>query len=467
MKNNYSLLNKGDENSEFYSSENKSGIQKSKKIDYILRDNFRKFRKNNSAILKDNRTDLKTSKRKYKLITIKHNSFLNDIKKITPKLNLQYEIEKDEQKGRYSVIKNDEIFDENKFNGKNFIKKDYKDSYSYKTCLDLRGKKRFYMSNKKSISYAKFRPSSLNDNTNNAFFNEENITLNNNKYTYINIVNNSIYQRMKKIRPKNSTMSSSVISNPSRPFSGNNYEVKKNIYRNNKQKQYFKNKCIRLKYQIDKTFEIANNASMELNNDIYESKNYDKLNKLEKENKNKKKEIIKNTNININKNKTKKNYKDDLYKYLDIEKNVENKIIKSYKYYDKNGKKILKEAMRQDKMQQHFLNKNENSRNIILNSRFFIKRLQKELGILGSNILATKKKYKGESAIEPNNELDFLHKLIKENKTNNLSDEQYLSEIIKRTNESMSNKIKKRLLSLQQKSLSIKNKIRENDFSYL
>ena len=467
MKNNYSLLNKGDENSEFYSSENKSGIQKSKKIDYILKDNFRKFRKNNSAILKDNRTDLKTSKRKYKLITIKHNSFLNDIKKITPKLNLQYEIEKYEQKGRYSLIKKDEIIDENKYNGKNFMKKDYKDSYSYKTCLDLRGKKRFYMSNKKSISYAKFRPSSLNDNTNNAFFNEENITLNNNKYTDINIANISINQRIKKIRPKSSTMCSSIISNPSGPFYSNNYDVKKNIYRNNKQKQYFKNKCIRLKYQIDKTFEKANNASMELNNDIYESKNYDKLNKLEKEKNNKKKKIIKNINININKNKTKKNYKDDLYKYLDIEKNVENKIIKSYKYYDKNGRKILKEAMRQDKMQQHFLNKNKNSRNIILNSRFFIKRLQNELGILGANILATKKKYKGESAIEPNNELDFLHKLIKENKTNNLSDEHYLGEIIKRTNESMSNKIKKRLLSLQQKSLSIKNKIRENYYSYL
>ena len=140
MKNNYSLLNKGDENSAFYSSENKSELQKSKKIDYILKDKFRKFRKNNCAILKDNRTNLKTSKRKSKLYTIKHNSFLNDIKKITPKLNLQYEIEKDEQKGRYSVIKNDEIFDENKFNGKNFIKKDYKDSYSYKTCL-FRGKK--------------------------------------------------------------------------------------------------------------------------------------------------------------------------------------------------------------------------------------------------------------------------------------------------------------------------------------
>ena len=138
------------------------------------------------------------------------------------------------------------------------------------------------MSNKKSISYAKFRPSSLNDNTNNAFYNEENITFNNNKYTDINIVNNTIYQRIKKIRPKSSTMSSSVISNPSRPFSGNNYEVKKNIYIKNKQKLYFKNKCIRLKYKIDKIFEKANNASMELNNDVYESKNYDKLNKLEK-----------------------------------------------------------------------------------------------------------------------------------------------------------------------------------------
>ena len=138
------------------------------------------------------------------------------------------------------------------------------------------------MSNKKSMSYAKFRPSSLNEKTNNSFFNKENIAFHNNKYTDINIVNNTIYQRIKKIRPKSSTMSSSVISNPSRPFSGNNYEVKKNIYIKNKQKLYFKNKCIRLKYQIDKTFEKANNVSMKLNNDVYESKNYDKLNKLEK-----------------------------------------------------------------------------------------------------------------------------------------------------------------------------------------
>ena len=66
------------------------------------------------------------------------------------------------------------------------------------------------------------------------------------------------------------------------------------------------------------------------------------------------------TNINKNKNK-KENEKDDVYKYLDLEKNVENKFIKSYKYFDKIGKKILKEAMELDKQKQRFLNKNENS----------------------------------------------------------------------------------------------------------
>ena len=54
MKNNYALLNAGDENSLFYSSENKSGVQKTKKLSILLKDNFRKFRRNNSAILKSN-----------------------------------------------------------------------------------------------------------------------------------------------------------------------------------------------------------------------------------------------------------------------------------------------------------------------------------------------------------------------------------------------------------------------------
>ena len=475
MKNNYALLNAGDESSLFYSSENISGVQKTKKLSTLLKDNFRKFRKNNSAILKSNyKTDEKKKTQPTKLYSIKHNSLLNDLKKITPQINLKYKIELYEQKGRYSLVKKDEIIDEAKYSGKNFLKQNYKDSYCYKTCLDQRGKKKFYISNQKSICYGKFRPLSSKLRNNSTYLFEENISLNINKYTDKNNNFSKIIKKdnnnKTKLRPKSSTKPSTIISSTSRPFSAKIIDGKKNI---NKDKQYlyFKNKCIKLKSQIDKTFDKASNASMELNKDIYESNNYDKLNKLNEKNKKKKKnKISKYRNININKNKKKKeDEKDDLYKYLDIEKNVENKFIKSYKYFDKIGKRILKQAMEIDKKKQHFLNKNENSKYIILNSRIFIKKLQNELGVLGANILATKKKFKGESAIEPNNEVEFLHKLIKENMLNNLSSDDYLKEVMKRKNisESMSNKIKKRLLSLQQKSLSIKNKVRENDFSYL
>ena len=475
MKNNYALLNAGDESSLFYSSENISGLQKTKKLSTLLKDNFRKFRRNNSAILKSNyKTDEKKKTQPTKLYSIKHNSLLNDLKKITPQINLKYKIELYEQKGRYSLVKKDEIIDEAKYSGKNFLKQNYKDSYCYKTCLDQRGKKKFYISNQKSICYGKFRPLSSKLRNNSTYLFEENISLNINKYTDKNNNFSKIIKKdnnnKTKLRPKSSTKPSTIISSTSRPFSAKIIDRIKNI---NKDKQYlyFKNKCIKLKSQIDKTFDKASNASMELNKDIYESNNYDKLNKLNEKNKKKKKnKISKYRNININKNKKKKeDEKDDLYKYLDIEKNVENKFIKSYKYFDKIGKRILKQAMEIDKKKQHFLNKNENSKYKILNSRILIKKLQNELGVLGANILATKKKFKGESAIEPNNEVEFLHKLIKENMLNNLSSDDYLKEVMKRKNisESMSNKIKKRLLSLQQKSLSIKNKVRENDFSYL
>ena len=475
MKNNYALLNAGDESSLFYSSENISGVQKTKKLSTLLKDNFRKFRRNNSAILKSNyKTDEKKKTQPIKLYSIKHNSLLSDLKKITPQINLKYKIELYEQKGRYSLVKKDEIIDEAKYSGKNFLKQNYKDSYCYKTCLDQRGKKKFYISNQKSICYGKFRPLSSKLRNNSTYLFEENISLNINKYTdktnnFSKIIKKDNNNKT-KLRPKSSTKPSTIISSTSRPFSAKIIDGKKNI---NKDKQYlyFKNKCIKLKSQIDKTFDKASNASMELNKDIYESNNYDKLNKLNEKNKKKKKnKISKYRNINMNKNKKKKeDEKDDLYKYLDIEKNVENKFIKSYKYFDKIGKRILKQAMEIDKKKQHFLNKNENSKYIILNSRIFIKKLQNELGVLGANILATKKKFKGESAIEPNNEVEFLHKLIKENMLNNLSSDDYLKEVMKRKNisESMSNKIKKRLLSLQQKSLSIKNKVRENNFSYL
>ena len=471
MENNYSLLNAGEENSAFDNSEKKFEIKRNN-LRNSLKDNFRNYRKNNSAkVIYKYRANLKPKKQKMKLFKNKNNSFLVDIIKITPKLNLEYKIELYEQKGRYSLIKKDEIIDENKYNGQHFIKQQYKDSYSYKTSLNLQGKKKFYISNQKSISYGKFRPSLIKDSlSNSCFLFDENASININKYTDINNSTSKIKNNNNKgIRIKSFNKSSTNFTYQSRVYS-DKILINKNILKsmNNKDKLDFKNKCIRLKYQINKTFEKARNASIDLNKDIYESKNYDKLNKLEeKPKKIKKNKILK--CINLNKNKKQKDNINDLYKYLDIEKNVENKIIKSYKYYDKLGQNIIKKVMGEDKKQQHFLNKNEDSKNIILNSRYFIKKLQNELGILGANILSTKKKYKGESAIEPNNETKFLYKLIKENSIKNLKDEDYLNEITKRNNanEFMTNKIKKRLLSLQKKSLSIRNKPRENDNSYI
>ena len=461
MKSNYSLLNKGEENSTLHNSENKHENPKSKQSSNRLINNFRNYRKNNSAIIfSKNPAILKPRKPKIKLFKKKNNSFLDDITKITPKLNLQYRIELYEQKGRYSLVKKDEIIDENKYSGNHFINQQYKDSYSYKTSLNLKGKKKFYISNQKSISYGKFRPSIINGNSNSCFLFEDNISFNNNKYTDISI--SQIKNKNNKKRIKSSTKSSTKLTNQSILFS-DKMEIDKIDLKYKKEQLNFKNKCIRLKYQINNAFEKAHRVSMNLTKDIYESKKYDKFNKLgEKPKKIEKQKLLK--IININKNKIKDN-KDDLYKYLDIEKNVENKIIKSSKYYDKLGKRLLKEVMGEEKKEQHFLNKKENSKNIILNSRFFIKKLQNELSILGANILATKKKYKGERAIEPNNEIKFLHKLIKENSLK-INDEGYLGKILKRRNESMSNRIKKRLLSLQQRSLSIKNKLRESDYDY-
>ena len=281
VKNNYALLNAGDENSLFYSPENKSGIEKTKKINNILKDNFRKMRKNHSAILisRKNKTN---SKQKQKLYKVKHSSLLNEIKKITPQMNLKYQIELYEQKGRYSLIKKDEIIDEEKYSGKNFLKSDYKDSYSYKTCLDLRGKTKFYSSRKKSLCYGKFRPliSKLKNKNKTELLSDEN-SFNNNGYTEINNNSPIILKANDKniLRPKSSTKTSTILSYTSRPFSAKIIGTSNNNKEKNKELLYFRKKCIKLKYKVDKTFDKASNASVELNKDIYESKNYDNLNK--------------------------------------------------------------------------------------------------------------------------------------------------------------------------------------------
>jgi hypothetical protein len=260
------------------------------------------------------------------------------------------------------------------------------------------------------------------------------------------------------------------LSTTIRPISAKSFSISK-IKNNRKKNINVKNKSKKLRHTIDETIERVYHMSEELNKDILDSKNYDKLYKLEEKNKikiDKDKTARKQKYIDNIKRKIMNKYNSDLDKYLDLEKKVENKMINSYKYYDKIGKKIMKEIMAQDKKMENFLNKNQDTKNFILNSNYHIKKLNKEFSKLGADILSTKKKYKGLNAIEPESGIMFLHKLIKEKKLNNLNDDDYIKEVVKRKNiESMSNKIKKRLLLLQQKSQSIKNKIKESEYSYL
>ena len=395
-----------------------------------------------------------------------HKSLLYEIKKISPIINLEYQIELYEKKGKYSLLQKGEIINEKKYTGKNFLKKDniFKDPSAYKPTLIGRNKNKFYSSNKKSISHGKFRP--ISSDKNSSFIKDINIS----KYINNNNISQNTIKGHKKINQKSSTVQSTILSTTIKPISAKSFSISK-IKKNRKKYIDLKNKSIKLRHKIDETIEKVNNISEELNNDILDSKYYDKLCRLEEKNKtkiNKNKTTKKQKYIENPKSKIMDKFNSNLHKYLNLEKRVENKMINSYKYYDKNGKKIMKEVMAQDKKNQNFLNKNQDTKYLIFNNNYHIKKLNKEFSELGADILSTKKKYKGLNAIEPESDAMFFHKLIIEKMMNKLNDDEYLKEVSKIKNiESMSNKIKKRMLILQQKSRSIKNKIKESDYSYM
>ena len=272
----------------------------------------------------------------------------------------------------------------------------------------------------------------------------------------------------KKFNTKYSTMANSVET--SRPFSTqfNKEEIKNNYDYNNtlrsKKILYLKLKGRELRNKIIETFDQANNASLELSQNINFSKKYDKSSSL---NNNNEKYFKKNyKKINDDKNKLKK------YLLNCIESKKEHNkdgLPRNFQYLDKAGKRILIEARERDKYNQNFLNKNQSKKNFVLNSKFYVNKLISELNELGSDILATKKKFKGEDAIEPKNEKQFFHGLIKENLLKNLSDENYIEEIIKRKSvaESLNNKAEKRLFALKQRSLAMRHKVRSGDYNYL
>ena len=390
--------------------------------------------------------------------------FLYRIRKINPEINLNYQLELYQKKQRYSNTKDEEMFDENKHGRKFFIRKKPYQNYVYEPSMSQQERKSNFNTNKKSLSFGKFRSitSKFNDNTKNNNFNyvdfsglfEEKDFLEENNISTFFITNN------KKISTKYSTNTNSMET--SRPFS-TKYSPEINQRDNSSYKEkfmYFKLKGMEVRNKVHETFDRINNASLELNNDISNSKQYDKIFGLNKdENKFLKKNYKK---INDDKEKLIKN----LTKCTE-NKNVDhNALPRNFQYLDNFGKKILIQARQLDKYNQNFLNKNTSKKNFVLNSKFYVNKLISELNELGADILATKKKFKGEDAIEPKNEKQFFHGLIKENLLRNLSDRNYIEEIVLRKNvaESLDDKVERRLFAMKQKSMAMRHKVRNGNY---
>ena len=401
---------------------------------------------------------------KFQIEEGKPHCFLYRIRKINPEINLNYKLELYQKKQRYSSTKNEEMVDENKYGRKYFIRSNREDEYTYHPCLSQREHNNLYLQNKKSIGHGEFRSiSSIMKNINNknnynyydfsVLFEERDKDLfdENNSSTFF-ITNN------KKGSTKVTTKTNSAET--SRPFSTKNIP-NENIIKNSREKiLQLKMKGIELKNRIHDTFDKVNNASLELNQDIVNSKKYDKIFCLNRDDDKYFKKNYK--KINENKNKLKKY----LFKCIDTKKEQTNILPRPLRYLDKEGKKILMEARELDKYKQRFLNKNQSKKANALNSKFYLNKLLGELNELGSDILATKKKFKGEDAIEPKNEKIFFHGLIKENLLRNLSDENYIEEVMRRKNvaDSLDNKVEKRLFALKQKSLAMRHKVRKGNY---
>ena len=113
--------------------------------------------------------------------------------------------------------------------------------------------------------------------------------------------------------------------------------------------------------------------------------------------------------------------------------------------------------MLEDKKIQYLLKKEINSPELIKNNKLLIKRLLREFSILGKNILTVRKKYKGEDAIMPKNEVIFMNKLLKENTIDNIGDDNLFYET-KRNKivEMMSDKNKEKILKQHHRSQSVR-----------
>ena len=401
---------------------------------------------------------------KFKIESGKPHCLLYRIRKINPEIKLNYQLELYQKKQRYSTSKDEELINENKYNRKFFIRKKEDEDYIYQPALSHRDRiNRIYLQGKKSISTGHFRSIASNfknGNNNYNFIDFSSIfdgkDLEDNNLSSFFITNN------KKISTKYTTKTNSAET--SRIFSlRNSLENRKDKQSLTKREKilYFKLKGLELRNKIYETFYRANNASLELNQEISNCRNYDKMFPLNDDEKYFKKNYRK-----INDDKVK--LKENMMKCIEMKKSI-NPLPRNFQYLDKYGKRVLMQARELDLYKQKFLHKNQDKKNFVLNSKFFINKLLGELNELGSDILATKKKFKGEDAIEPKNENNFFHGLIRENLLKNLSDEDYIQETMRMKNveNSLENKGEKRIYALKQRSKAIRHKVRSGDYYYL
>jgi len=359
---------------------------------------------------------------------------------------LNYQLELYQKKQRYSVSKDEELVDENKYNYKYFLRKKEDEDYLYQPSFSQRDRlNRYYLQNKKSIGTGQFR--SISGNNFN-FFDLSSIF--EDKDFFNDKTNSSFY--LTNIRKAKTSRDFNIIKNSPE-------NIKKNLTKREKI-LYFKLKGMELRNKIYETYDRVNNASLELNQDINNSKNYDKMFGLSDDQKYLKKDYKK-----INDDKIK--LVQDICKSAEVKKSI-NPLPRNFQYLDKYGKRILMQAREIDVYNQKFLHKNIEKKNFVLNSKFYVNKLLGELNELGSDILATKKKFKGEDAIEPKNEKHFFHGLIKENLLKNLSDENYLEEIKRRKSvDNSENKGEKRIYALKLRSLAMRHKLRSYDYNYI
>ena len=172
---------------------------------------------------------------------------------------MDYQLELYQKKQRYSVSKDDELIDENKYTQKFFLRKKEDEDYLYQPSFSQRDRlSRYYLQSKRSIGTGQFR--SISGNNFN-FFDFSSIF--EDKDFFEDKTNSSFYNKKAKTSRDFNVMKNSP-------------ENKKNLTKREKM-LYFKLKGMELRNKIYETFDRVNNASLELNQDINNSKNYDKI----------------------------------------------------------------------------------------------------------------------------------------------------------------------------------------------